>query len=312
MPHDYSYTEIESADGLIKEVTFMPSTLETVDRALYNYIDKELDLHANTNKGWKKIPVIWVSAERSFQIKSDKDLRDSTGILKLPLITIERSSVEKDPNFKGAFQAHIPDTAKGLRRVRRLNVPAARRIGQLKTSNFKNAHSARRYGNVNNTDVGHGQVNFPGPKTDPSRVVFETIYQPIPVYVKVMYSVKARAEYLQQMNDIFQPFVTKTGQINNFFISHEGHRFEGFIEGSFGQANNVASLDEEERTYETEINLRILGYLMGEGPNDARPKMTITENAVDVKIPRERVIAGDINTFLDTARYNEGEGFYRE
>ena len=112
------------------------------------------------------------------------------------------------------------------------------------------------------------------------------------------------------MNDVFQPFITKTGQINNFFINHEGHRFEGFIENDFAQSNNVAELGEEERNYETEIQLRILGYLMGEGPNDEKPKLSLVENYVDVKIPRERVIVGDINTFLK--ENDEGKGFYRE
>jgi hypothetical protein len=305
---DYSFTEIKDANGKLQEIQFMPSNLETIDRALFSFLDKELDLHVSTNKGWSKVPVLWVSAERAFQIKNDKELRDSNGVLKLPLMTVERTSVAKDPTFKGTFQAHLPDTGRQYHKTRRVNVPAARRINQSKTSNFKNAWSARKYG-VNN-DVGSGQVNFPSRKSDPSRVVFETIYQPIPIYVKVMYSIKIRTEYLQQINDVFQPFVTKTGQINNFFISHEGHRFEGFIENDFAQSNNVAELGEEERSYETEIQLRILGYLMGEGPNDDRPKVTVIENFVDVKIPRERVILGDINTFL--GEDEEGKGFYRE
>jgi hypothetical protein len=228
---DYSFTEIKDANGNLQEIQFMPSTLETIDRALFSFLDEELDLHVSTNKGWSKVPVLWVSAERAFQIKNDKELRDSNGVLKLPLMTVERTSVAKDPTFKGTFQAHIPDTGRGLRSTRRINVPAARRINQDKTSNFKNAWSARKYG-INN-GVGNGQVNFPDRNTDASRVVFETIYQPIPVYVKVMYSLKIRTEYLQQINDVFQPFITKTGQINNFFISHEGHRFEGFIENDF-------------------------------------------------------------------------------
>ena len=305
---DYSFTEIKDVDGKLQEIQFMPSTLETIDRALFSFLDKELDLHVSTNKGWSKVPVLWVSAERAFQIKNDKELRDSNGVLKLPLMTVERTSVAKDPTFKGTFQAHLPDTGRGYHRTRRVNVPAARRINHKKTSNFQNAWSARKYG-VNN-DVGHGQVNFPNRNADASRVVFETVYQPIPVYVKVMYSLKIRTEYLQQINDVFQPFITKTGQINNFFISHEGHRFEGFIENDFGQTNNVAELGEDERSYETEVQLRILGYLMGSGPNDEKPKTTVIENIVDIKIPRERVIMGDINTFLDEDE--EGKGFYRE
>ena len=98
--------------------------------------------------------------------------------------------------------------------------------------------------------------------------------------------------------------------MNNFFITHEGHRYEGFIEGSFGQNNNVSELGEEERSYETEIQLKILGYLMGEGANDKKPKISIEETIVDVKIPREKVMVGDINTFL--GKNDKGKGFYRE
>ena len=308
MPHDYSYTEIKDIDGKLREITFMPSTLETIDYALFSFVDKDLDLHVNTNKGWTKVPVLWVSAERAYQIKNNKNLRDSNGSLKLPLATIERTSMAKDPAFKGTFQAHLPDTGRNYHGARRVNIPAARRIGHGKTSNFANAFSARQTGIDNN--IGHGQLNFPNYGTDASRIVYETIYKPIPIWIKVMYSLKIRTDYLQQMNDIIQPFFTTTGQMNAFFITHEGHRYEGFIEGEFGQTNSVAELGEEERTYETEIQFRILGYLMGEGPNDSRPKISIIENAVDIKIPRERVIVGDINTNFNEE--DEGKGFYRE
>jgi hypothetical protein len=306
MPPDYSFTEIQGANGIIKEIEFMPSTLEVIDRALFKFANEELNIHVNSNKGWKKVPIIWVSAERAFQLKDDKDLRDSKGVLKLPLITIERASVEKDAAFKGVFQAHVPDSGG----TRRITLPAAKVIKHDKTSNFQNAWSARQYGDPNNPSVGHGQINFPTDKADKSRVVTQTKHLPVPVYVKVMYSLKIRTEYVQQMNDVFQPFVTRTGQMNSFFISHEGHRYEGFIEGSFGQTNNIAELGEDEKSYETNIDLKILGYLMGEGPNDKKPKVSVVENIVEVKIPRERVLVGDINTFLK--ENDEGKGFYRE
>ena len=305
---DYSFTETKDSGVSLKEIAFMPSTLENIDFALFNYINKELDIHTNTNKGWKKVPVLWLSAERTFQVKNDKSLRDSTGALRLPLATIERTSVVKDPAFKGTFQAHTPDFGRGYFKSRRVNVAAARRINQDKTSNFTNAWSSRFAGA--NKNVGPGQLNFPMSKTDPSRVVCQTIYKPIPIWVKVMYSLRVRTEYLQQMNDVLQPFFTRTGQMNAFFITNEGHRYEGFIEGDFSQANNVTDFGEEERSYETEIQLKILGYLMGEGPNDSRPKITTMENYVDIKIPRERVILGDININLDEE--DEGKGFYRD
>lgn len=312
MPPNYDYTEIEEADGILKEIPFMPSTVENIDTAFFNFIKDDLNLQTTTNKGNINVPIIWVATERSHQIKNtqDQNIRDKKGILKLPLITIERTSMNKDPNFKGVFQAHMPDHGTGYHSVRRINVPAARRINQEKTSNFSNAHSARQAG-VNN-NIGNGQLNFPMKKKDNTRVVMETIYMPIPIWVNTMYSLRIRTEFIQQMNDLIQPFYSFTGQAKSFFINNEGHRYEGFVEGDISYNNNVGELGEDERTYISEVKFKILGYLMGEGKNDPKPKFTVTENYVDVKIPRERVIIGDINTFLDSVKSTKGKGFFRE
>mgnify|MGYP001166320222 CR=1 FL=1 len=303
MPHDYSYTGIKNIDGKLKEVTFMPSTIETIDQAFFRFIDEELNISSTTNKGFNKVPVLWVSAERSYQIKRDKGLRDSEGILKLPLITIERKAMKKDPSMKGVAWAHIPEAndKKGGAIV------VARRIKQDKTSNFLNADSYRLEGTMSGAEIGEGQLNFPS--KSPGKVVYETISMPIPTYVVVDYNVVVRTEYQQQVNEIISPFITRTGQINNFFIEHEGHRFEGFIQGDFGQTSNVAQLNEEERTYEVPMTIKILGYLIGDGPNRERPKLSIRENAVEVKIPREKVIVGDIPDF-DSTRTTDL--FYKE
>ena len=70
------------------ETTIQPSTIETIDQAIYALIDEEFNLHTKTNGGFKKVPVLWLSPERPFHIKK-KEIRDSVGKLKLPLITIE-------------------------------------------------------------------------------------------------------------------------------------------------------------------------------------------------------------------------------
>jgi len=115
----------------------------------------------------------------------------------------------------------------------------------------------------------------------------------LPTYVVANYKVTITTEYQQQMNEIFTPFITSTGQINNFFINKDGHRFEGFIQGEFGLENNISNLGEEERKFQTTIDLKILGYLMGANKNDEQPKVTIRESAVEFKFVRERVVIGD-------------------
>ena len=136
----YKDTKKEQHDPALKEIEFMPSTIETIDYALYDWLNEDLDIFTQTNEGWKKVPLIWSMPERSFQIKENKDLR-SKDIFILPAISIERTSMEKDPNFKGVAWSHIP----------RINDPkggaitVARKIQQEKTSNFADADAKRLY-----------------------------------------------------------------------------------------------------------------------------------------------------------------------
>ena len=300
-----------------REIPFMPSTLETVDYAIYNWLNDELDLHTTTREGFEKVPVIWASAERSFQVKRDKDIRDQDGTLVLPLITIERTNVVKDPTKKGSAWANVPAAkdAKGG-----TSITIARRIKQDKTANFANADSWRR-----SVDAGGGgrarfpsgqnsinQRTFPrnkdafGRPTPNPKTVYETITIPMPVYLDITYSIMIKTEYQEQMNDLVTPFMTRTGGINYFTAKQDGHRFESFIQTDFTQDNNVASMETEHRKYETKIDIKTLGYIIGEGKNQEQPKVVIRENAVEVKLPREKVIYGDIPEHIDK------RGFYKE
>ena len=116
--YDRNYTEVKDADGNLKEIVFMPSTIETIDTAFYNWVNETINPSTTTNKGFKKVPVIWISAERAFQIKADQDLRDKNGVVKLPLMIVNRTEVSKDPSFKGVAWAHIPNINDGLRAPR--------------------------------------------------------------------------------------------------------------------------------------------------------------------------------------------------
>jgi hypothetical protein len=274
---------------LNKVHTLEPSTIETIDLGIYKYVDENLNLYTTTNEGFIKVPVIWTGTERTFQIKNNKDLRDSVGKLKLPLITINRDSIAKDPNFKGSFQAHVfEDNQYGGGAITR-----ARRIHQIKTRNFQNTDFSRGVENASDT----------GP-SDGTKVVYEYLTSPIPTYVTMMYTIILRTEYQQQMNDLMTPFITRTGQINSFIFGYDGHRYEAFIQSDFSENKNTTALNEDERMFETKISIKVLGYLIGDGPNREKPQITIKQNIVEVKISREKVIVGDEAPWKD-----EDKGF---
>ena len=67
----------------LKEVTLMPSTVETIDFALSDWLEEDMDIYCTTNEGWKKVPIVWSMPERAFQVKDNKDLRNKDNIFTL-------------------------------------------------------------------------------------------------------------------------------------------------------------------------------------------------------------------------------------
>ena len=263
------------------------SDFENIDVGFYNHINDNFNIKARTNRGVVKVPVLWLAAERTHQIKNDRTFRDPIGKVKLPLISIERASVEKDKSFKGAYQANIVATKTQGREYKERQVVVKTRILQEKTRNYSSARGNK---------LSKGDKSFPDDKfktVSSKKIVTETLKSPLPIYVKIMYKIVLRCEYQQQMNEMLSPFVSRTGQINSFVFENNGFRYEAFIEGGYDQRNNASSLNEEERMFQSTVNVRVLGYVMGDGLNDPKPSITTEENIVEVKISRERAITDD-------------------
>ena len=262
----------------------MPSTIETIDTSFYEWVNQSLNISVTTNKGWEKVPVLWLTAERAFQVKNNKELRDSVGKLRLPLITVNRASITKDPRFKGAMQAHFPDQTLYPGDYKGRSIQIARRIKQDKTRNFANKDKAKRLRNGDETG-----------KYMNKKIVYDEYYVPTPVYMNVSYTITLRTENELQMNDLLAPFIKLRGNSpsNSFFYTIDNHRYEAFIDSTFNENQNSTNLSEEERMFETKVLLKVLGYITSDGVNRNKPKVTKRETVVEVKISRERVISGD-------------------
>ena len=251
--NEYDYVGDKEVASHLEEIEFAPSTLETIDGAMLRFIDEELNLSTSTNRGFKKVPVLWVTAERAYQIKHNKDLRDGEETLVLPLLTVHRSAVTKEPNFRGTVWANLYPTPGAKGGV----ITIARELNQKKTAEFENAMANRKYGGTTKDVAAKGKnTNQRQHKTNTGKTVYETVTIPLPVWVKVSYQINLRTEYQQ-------------------------------------------------RNYETSINIEVLGYLVGEGENQEKPKIVRRQNAVEFKIGRERTIVGDIPRTIK-------DGFYRE
>ena len=252
------------------------STIETIDTGLFEWVDKYLNLHTVTNKGLAKAQTLWLGTERVYQIKKDKRIRDAHGKLILPLVTINRSSMSKDPSFKGSYQANLPGNAgEGANEWKQ-------EVNQETNSRFQTADFSRKSG-------GSRQ----GKPDQYGGTVYDNYTLAMPVYMTMMYDVTIRTEFQQQMNDLLTPFMTATGQINSFILRKDGHAYEAFIQQDFAQNDTVSNLAEQERIFETKITIKVLGYLMGETVNAKSPTAKRKENRARIRWTRERSMVGD-------------------
>jgi len=248
------------------------SSIEDVDFAIYDWLDKELNLSCNTKDGFKKTPVVWVTPERAYQVKQNKEFRDSSGTLNVPLMTIERTNIVKDVKNNGTYFTNLPSGENNRHII-------SKRINQKKTSEFANADYKKQY----------GIVQFARPKKN-QKIVYEFKSMLLPVYATFTYSINIFTLYQQQMNELVQPFLSKTGSTRYFIVERDGYKYECFIEGNIETKNNINDMGLEERRYISTITLKVLANLISDGANQEDSVIKTFENAVELKIPRENVI----------------------
>ena len=284
---------------LSSSYSLAPSTLEHVDYALYSYINDKLNISTDTNKGFEKVPVIFSIPERSYQIKNNPTLRPNGRTLVYPLISILRNSVTKNPQNKGRYGVYVPPYFDYYHRGGTMAI--ARVVEQEKTKNFANANAIR--GHMSGTGTNKNYQTFPRVNKN---IVYDTLLIPIPTFVEVNYTIGIISEYQQQMNEIIAPFAAETSTPSVFKISHEGNSYEAFTEPDFAFENNSSGLETSERIFKTNINIKVLGYLIGSGKNQDTPIPVHRQGAAKLQIQRERVVLGE------TPDYNpDKKGKYR-
>jgi|TARA_R110000824_G_scaffold375975_4_gene567025 hypothetical protein len=264
--------------------SLVASTHETIDQALMNFIDQELNISCTTNDGFKKVPVIFSIPERAYQIKNDQLLRPNGRTLNYPLIAIAKTGMNRNPQNRGKYGVDVFPYFGYYKRGGAIET--ARIIQQTKTQKFANAAAIRR--SASGVDKNH--QTFPEVN---KQIVYQTLSVPMPKFVEISYTISAVTDYQQQMNEILQVFQAFTGTPAMFHVKHEGNSYETIISPDFTIENNSSGLDVDERLFKADISMTVFGYLIGEDENQETPKVVVRETAVKVQIGREHVVLED-------------------
>jgi hypothetical protein len=249
-----------------------PSDIENIDFAFYDWLDQTMNIFCNTADGFKKVPVLWVSPERSFQIKSNKEFYDINGAIIPPVITIERTTIAKDSKNNGTYFTNLPPSDN--------RILISVKMNQQKTAEFTNAA-------IKKTNKG---INFLRKRKELQKTVYQFQETILPVYISITYNINILTQYQQQMNEIIQPLLVNGGSRRYFLIERNGHRYECFPESNLETQNNIANMEAEERKYISKLSIKVLGNVASSGINENDALIKTHENAVELILNKDKNI----------------------
>lgn len=253
-----------------------PCSIEDVDRALFNLFDKDLPFTYKHKDGTKRAPVIFASGERFAVLRRKEPLRDKSGALILPLVSIMRTGITQSPTMGGSTNqtnSHI------IKKRLSENDPAYQRL--LNKQGFQNSDDLPSKNSFNNFEVSPNQTALGGRNAsrrpipsrrdtndlNPSlgRNIYEIIEMPPPKYFTATYEITLWAQYTLQMNDmltglmsLYQSYSQRTFQLE----TDKGYWFVGYAADDLTPGNNFDEFTDNERLVRYTLTMTVPGYII--------------------------------------------------
>lgn len=239
-------------------------TIEDVDYALFSLFDKELNLSVkdSTTGKHKKLPVVFSSGERWALIKNNKLLRDRSGAIILPIVTIQRSSLS---------QTNDDITGRGINQntgefvvYKRLSKDDSTYQNLLNKQDIPNQQQSNTDRIIQNKD---SIKNYKGGllRKDLNNNIYEIITMPTPQFYTVKYTVTIWTQYLQQLNNVLEqimaaylPVSMRTFKIT----SKKGYWFLAKVQEDFKDETNFTDMSDNERIVKSSFEIVVPAYFI--------------------------------------------------
>ena len=265
-------------EGEVPEDFSLPScTIEDLDRALFNLFDKELNFEYRLNDEVNKIPVIFATGERFAILRRNEPIRDRTGALILPLISILRSGISQTPDKGTGINTAIPEITirKKLSKNDSQYQAIINKIGLLNQDNIPSARSV-----ISGSSEGpavHNRTavrNFSHPTTDTSSIltpriddrnIYEIITIASPTFFTATYEITFWSQYTQQMNDMITKVMSSYSHApsRSFKVeSDKGYWFTAFADSSLSSESNYDDFSNDERIIKYSFSITATGYII--------------------------------------------------
>lgn len=262
------------------DLTVPPVGVEDADAALFNLFDKEIPFQVSTSdknrSEMKRVPVIFSAAEKWALAKRARGVRDRSGSLILPLITVIRTTIqqtaEDDIVGRGINQQtgeilvkrRLDKSDRGYQNLinrvlvkhqTNVAVPTGDEdVGQISTD--------RTVGSLaDDPMVADGALMLP----DKQNNVYETLVLPSPQFYTAMYEVTFWTQYTVQMFQLIELLISSfLPQGNSWRLdTPKGYWFVGsVVDNIYNAENNFDDMSQEERLIKYKFTVKVPGYIL--------------------------------------------------
>jgi len=322
-----------------------PAGIEDIDRAIFKLFNNDISFEVVSDNELMKIPVVFASGERFALTRRKDPIRDDNNTLILPLISISRGKVDFSPGQSGRGAAITTRDQSNYVIKKRLS-PADRDYQNLINKfGIKNQDNVSSRNNFMSQNISPGNNALPGTiatrrQTNALKFsksggmislsnkslgnnIFEIIQVPYPTLVTVDYDVTFWTQYMTQMNEVQEAFLSSMlGQSEEFLIvSEKGYEYVAKSGTSFSSNYNFDNYTDSERIIKTTIDFKVSGYLLNVdvpgipnqirsfvsapivefGYNDANQQITKRGTGVDNKRDTNSFILSDLEDLRENS-----------
>lgn len=229
-----SLTEIQNTSHRIYEVKEEEETLlssldfSSVDQAVVNWLDEELNIFVIGSGNKKiKVPIEFATQERWFKALKEKGIRDKTGRILLPYISVRRTNEE------------LEDIV--LPRSKSNEIVISFTPTKERSSAYIGSRTTVRPNN---------------------QIVYDVYSIPIPIHCKIDYEINIQTSYVKQMNDIIMQIFENRGVKEKIFWLNSGnYRFMTRIE-SVADQSNIDDFSDDERVIKKAVTISTKAYML--------------------------------------------------